>query len=487
MTSIKVSELSTAVTPYDGSEYSLGIQDSRSVKIPVPNLAGSLGATLIGITPSGTISANTVASALNELDTEKATVSSVALKINIADLAATTGTNLVGHIRNATGAIATTSQKKHRESMSVADFGADPTGVSNSYAAFAAAIAASPSTGGKILVGDGNYLIDGDINVLYHGLKSIFWDISPSATFTGTGTGYYNFPTMQSNGGQLAVGPYIYSCSLEPSPYNGTIYGGIASLSVEMIQNQSYVGQSVGIYGGVKGSSPDPSSNVWASNLVMTAMPGAGGIYQGIEMDVNCYSSTATVRGIVITGTGDSNPDSGLYISRSPVNTTVDWDFGIVIRNSSVGILMDGGRLTRGISIGPSPAVIGSAITAKQLQNNQDTIYLERNTETSPTGYFIRCAQVGNTANLFSINAAGALVASNIDTAGHCIGASYIQGGNIRATTSAGTSGTTLSIGNSTAITVGAAGGASALPATPLGYLIAYLGATSIKIPYYTA
>lgn len=51
---------------------------------------------------------------------------------------------------------------------------------------------------------------------------------------------------------------------------------------------------------------------------------------------------------------------------------------------------------------------------------------------------------------------------------------------------SAGAASTTT-IGNTTATTVGAAGGASALPATPLGYIIAHVGTTQVKIPYYTA
>jgi hypothetical protein len=42
-----------------------------------------------------------------------------------------------------------------------------------------------------------------------------------------------------------------------------------------------------------------------------------------------------------------------------------------------------------------------------------------------------------------------------------------------------------LGIGTTTATTVGAAGGASALPATPLGYLRMNLGGTFIKVPYY--
>jgi hypothetical protein len=44
-----------------------------------------------------------------------------------------------------------------------------------------------------------------------------------------------------------------------------------------------------------------------------------------------------------------------------------------------------------------------------------------------------------------------------------------------------------VALGNGTATTVGAAGGASALPATPLGYLIGFVGTTQVKIPYYTA
>lgn len=37
----------------------------------------------------------------------------------------------------------------------------------------------------------------------------------------------------------------------------------------------------------------------------------------------------------------------------------------------------------------------------------------------------------------------------------------------------------------STGTTIGAAGGASVLPATPLGYLNVTINGTSVKIPYY--
>jgi hypothetical protein len=43
-----------------------------------------------------------------------------------------------------------------------------------------------------------------------------------------------------------------------------------------------------------------------------------------------------------------------------------------------------------------------------------------------------------------------------------------------------------LTLGSpTTETTVGAAGGASALPATPLGYVFVMIGNTPVKIPYY--
>lgn len=46
-------------------------------------------------------------------------------------------------------------------------------------------------------------------------------------------------------------------------------------------------------------------------------------------------------------------------------------------------------------------------------------------------------------------------------------------------------SGTDINIGATTQATIGANGGASALTALPLGYLIGFKGATKIVIPYY--
>lgn len=63
-----------------------------------------------------------------------------------------------------------------------------------------------------------------------------------------------------------------------------------------------------------------------------------------------------------------------------------------------------------------------------------------------------------------------------------------IEGGALRIAAGAKTVGLNeISIGSITSATVGAAGGASALPATPLGYLIINVAGTAVKIPYYTS
>lgn len=85
-------------------------------------------------------------------------------------------------------------------------------------------------------------------------------------------------------------------------------------------------------------------------------------------------------------------------------------------------------------------------------------------------------AQVAQTAALQQWkNSSGTVVAA-------------IEGGAVRVNSSAKTVGANeISIGSITSTSVGAAGGASALPATPLGYLIINVAGTDVKVPYYTS
>ena len=68
-----------------------------------------------------------------------------------ADLAASTGSSLVGHIQSGSGATARTAQSKLRDIVSVKDFGAVGDGVTDDTAAFNAAILAVALAGGGIV------------------------------------------------------------------------------------------------------------------------------------------------------------------------------------------------------------------------------------------------------------------------------------------------------------------------------------------------
>ena len=84
-----------------------------------------------------------------------------------------------------TGAVVTTVQTKLRESVSVLDFGADPTGVADSYAAFQAAhdslSAYGDSRGGTIYVPAGSYIL------------SATWEISKQVSIVGTNAGDHTY------------------------------------------------------------------------------------------------------------------------------------------------------------------------------------------------------------------------------------------------------------------------------------------------------
>lgn len=89
----------------------------------------------------------------------------------------------------------------------------------------------------------------------------------------------------------------------------------------------------------------------------------------------------------------------------------------------------------------------------------------------------------GTTASFPQIRRSGTSLV--FETAGGGPGIT-IQTGVVRLTTAAGIAAAgVVAFGNATQTTVGAAGGASALPATPSGYLRFFLGTTEFVLPYY--
>lgn len=322
------------------------------------------------------------------------------------------------------GAVSRTVAAKLQEVVSVLDFGADNTGVIDSSTAFQTAINDLPAEGGTILVPSGSYLIN---TAPTSGAKSIFWDLSPGATFSGAGVTPGGFPYLTTNLGQMAVGPFIQS---RTTRVGGSLTnGGVQAFGVEMIQPSSVTtDQSVALYAGASGSSHSTSANVWAINSLISAESGAAGTYQNLELDVNNFSSSALVKGISINGVGTANPAVGLEVMRTGTGAGSDWVTGIDIRNALTGLQIpnNDGNLANGIEIG-GPSLSSSAdIFAKQLTNGGDGILFQRNTDISPTGYILRAVNAANSANIFLLDAIG-----NMTTSGNMSAANITSNGQL--------------------------------------------------------
>jgi hypothetical protein len=377
-------------------------------------------------------------------------------------LDSSTGSSLVGFIQTGAGAIERTLQSKGRDSVNVNDFGGQAGG--DVSAAFQDAVNALPAIGGQIDVPSAAYVINTAPNV---GAKSVYWNFGAGAVITGTQT---TFPAMFTNNGVLAVGSLIQSQStVQATPSNGT-----AAFCVEALQPVSLNGGVSAIYAGVNLLNPGANSIGLAANFVATAQAGSSGNVWGLEIDVGMYAPTSTGNqfGISLNGLGTGNPTFGIKMQRADSSL---WLIGLDIRNAITGILIENtAGLTNGIIVGQIPTQYpGQTMMVGQLQNSQAALLLQRFTDTSPVGYLINGVNNANTAQLFSVDVNGSLYAAKnvITPVVQMLGpAAAVPAGN-------------LQLGALTATT--ATAGSAALPANALGFLIAYLGATEIKIPYY--
>jgi len=353
--------------------------------------------------------------------------------------------------------------------LCVLDYGADPTGLTDSYADFMATLAALPLTGGKIIVPSGTYLLNSEPT--WSTSVSIHWDIDPAVVFTGAGTGIGKFPYMATNPAQMAVGPYIQSQSSQPGGSAGN--GGIAAFNVEMLQPNSFNGQSVAIYAGANGSSNQPNANVWAINALIRAETGSTGVYQGIEIDVDVFSAASTTVGLSISGGGSNDADLGISLNR----IAGLWSTGMNIeRYGNIGTWYNPfNSQCRAIVVSDPTAFAGAAFSARQNVNNSETVLLQRRTDSAPTGYLLRCINAANTVSLAHIDvdgnmAAKAVTFDRIVLVGTGVALSSGQVG--------------FCAEQSISATTGANG---APPAQVALYLDVWVGGTKFKMPLYNA
>jgi len=201
------------------------------------------------------------------------------------------------------------------------------------------------------------------------------------------------------------VGPFIQSQSTTVS----TAGNATGAFVVEVLQPAGVNGGAVGIYGAAQGSNDYSGSNLWAANFLVQANTGAGNGVWGIEVDVNAFSDTPGIEymGIDVTGIGTTNPNYGVLIQRAD---TTFWLVGQEIRNSSLALnIPAGSSMTRGIAINSPLVFPDTLISGQQMTNGGDSLIVQRNTDTAPTGYILRAVNAANTQNLFELDVNGIL------------------------------------------------------------------------------
>lgn len=138
-------------TDSDTVTFVSGLHVGASVKFTTSQLNNSAGqnATQTALTPYGWIAATNVQQGFEEV---------------VDDLAAASGSSLIGFEQSGAGAVARLSQNKMREIVSVTDFGADPTGATDSTTEIQAAWDSIKSANGTLFFPKGTYRCDGVLN-----------------------------------------------------------------------------------------------------------------------------------------------------------------------------------------------------------------------------------------------------------------------------------------------------------------------------------
>ena len=270
-------------------------------------------------------------------DVEIWTADNIEGSVGAADLAASTGSSLVGYLPAGSGAVATTVQTKLRESVSVQDFGADPTGGIDATAAINAALAASKC----VSFGDAGdtYKISGTLTV-QTGSTLIF----NGATVTMTKTQTEMFDVTGTTGVTISGGKFIGFADttfINNASSKSSCVAGSSPVTNLAVRNNTFTGFCYSpLYiknGGV---------NI---EFIDNFVTGPGTAVLGVPSDGrrNCTGVTIIGAGVTIRGNTIQDTAEGIIVGQQSTDVVID---GNIIKNTLVehGIYCDTGiqRLT---------------------------------------------------------------------------------------------------------------------------------------------
>ena len=247
----------------------------------------------------------------------------------LAELAASGGSNLIGFLQAGAGAVATTVQAKLRESVSVLDFGADPTGVADSAPAINAAITAA-GDGGSVKFPAGNYKT-----------------LSPILCENIRGIKLYGDPGQLSTSGSRIIAYHTGKCTLS---LKGSLSCVIESLAIE---GDTSARPKVGLILG-RSSAASAGGHTFTS-MTVTGYYQYFGVYNIASEEntfLNCYLVTYTsIYSSVYMAQGDTFSIDGLTGSSMTAVTFIGGVIGNIDGTvDSSSIYLDCGSATGHIS-----------------------------------------------------------------------------------------------------------------------------------------
>jgi len=212
--------------------------------------------------------------------------------------------------------------------ISVEEYNADKTGVTDSSVSFNNTINALPVNGGGLVIPDGTYKLDSDVSF---GSKIINVIMGANVKFTGIG----KMPVSIINIMHQIRGQYYIT-----KPSGSSKDQGHSTFTAEVEPTADFQGNAVAGYFGAKGLADTgvSTSGIWALNPIVNVQSGYKGAVRGIEVDIDNYSTVANgVYGLTFWGGGDASPTSAILISRT--NTVSNWGTGIDIRRAGIGMI----------------------------------------------------------------------------------------------------------------------------------------------------
>lgn len=412
--------------------------------------------------------------------------------------------------------------------VNVLDYGADPTGVADSTQELQDAVTAAVAAGNSVYMPAGTYLVTDTItcpaktmiigehrsmSAIQNGTKINFQPTSLKSLFSTGPTGSfkdgYAFENLWIVGNSTtSTGDSFRAFDLikviKSTFRNMRIDGFRTAFRVEATINNrfEFIQMANNYLHNIHYTGDYATTDVWEQCYISNAPIGVqtDGINLGIRFN-NCVFETLDTYGVNIVKESYAWTFENTYVEDVPsanVATNAMWRVGydgsalasspqllihggyIAGRNAgAVGSLLDV-DFTDGVTLGGFIAARYTNIvkTSANTQTNQivaagwtaASINTMVTDTTKVSGYYPIGVYNSGSRNLQTARFQGILTGPlTLDS-----GAAATTAGN-------------LQLGREVETTVGAAGGASALPATPLGYVIAYLGSTKIKIPYYNA